>query len=135
LNQKSGIESIPLRRAVVGVRFWRADPEAIRALGCDKTGNILDAWIREVNNLHSHLSTAVYSPVPFNGDKNLSPLMAAMVTAAAPEGAKAVRSVFRSVIVAALCAGLSHPSCNWMYQTLIYNIAVACCQIVVTILV
>jgi hypothetical protein len=119
----------------VGVRFRRADPEAIGAFGCDKTGNILDAWIREVNNLHSHLSTAVHSPVPFKGDKNRSPLMAAMVTAAAPEGAKAVRSVFRSVIVAGLCAGLSPPSCNWMHQTLIYNIDVACCQIVVAILV
>jgi hypothetical protein len=61
--------------------------------------------------------------------------MAAMVTAAAPEGAKAARSVFRIAIVAALCADLSHPSCNWIYQLLKYNIAVACCQKVVAILV
>jgi hypothetical protein len=115
LNKGSKDASIPLRSAVVGIWFRRADPEAIGALGCDKTGNILDAWIREVSILHSHLSTAIHLPVPFRGDKNLSPLMAAMVTAAAPEGAKAVRSVFRSVIVAALCADLSHPSYHWIY--------------------
>jgi hypothetical protein len=41
----------------------------------------------------------------------------------------------RIAIVAALCADLSHPSCNWIYQLLKYNIAVACCQKVVAILV
>ena len=61
--------------------------------------------------------------------------MAAMVIAAAPEGAKAVRSVFRIAIVAALCAGCPHSSWNWIYQSLICDIVVACCQIVVAILV
>jgi hypothetical protein len=61
--------------------------------------------------------------------------MAAIVTAAAPEGAKAVRSVFRRVIVVAWCAECSYSTWNWIYQTLIYKIAVACCQIVVAILV
>ena len=92
----------------MSVRLRRADPEAIGALGGDKASNILDACVRRVSILHSScIGRAGYPPVPFKGDKNLSPLMAAMVTAAAPEGAKAVRSVFRSVIVAALCVLVS----------------------------
>jgi hypothetical protein len=39
--------------------------------------------------------------------------MAAMEMAAAPEGAKVVRSVFRSVIVAALCADIPHPEIGY----------------------
>ena len=64
--------------------------------------------------LLSDMSGPECSPVPFRGDKNLSPLMLAMVTTevAEPEGAwvkpKAARSVDSSVIVPTLDADASH---------------------------